>query len=138
MSEIRDTNGFTPLPELPAAPPSKVFGQGYSANHPIPTVQSYKATHAEHEAQAAEYASIVEKRRQEAEERQRRVEEEARQRQNAPVDELEPEKNVVKNQADKKSNPVPNTGANEKARLMDQMNANQSELARFQRGRRQC
>jgi ribosomal protein L9 len=146
-SNHRDDDGLTPLPPLPAAPPSRVLGQGYSMNHPVPTVQAYKQTQEQNKSQADEYAAIVEKRRLEAEERERQRQlklQETESRTDSStlngngngggsvsgkkVEELQqPETNVAKNQKDKTNAPKPNSGATEKARMMDQMNANQSK-----------
>ncbi|WWD22673.1 hypothetical protein CI109_107166 [Kwoniella shandongensis] len=144
MSHADGTNGHsngngTEFPELPPAPPSRTFGQGYSSSHPVPTVQSYKVEQAEHEEQSKAYAAMVERRAREADERERRAKEIAQEsgstapghaaphtsdgtQVKAGVDE---ETNAIKNQKGMKNDPKPNSGANEKARMMDQMNANQ-------------
>ena len=69
MSE--DNGSRTTFPDLPAAPPSHVVGQGYSAHHKVPTVQSYKDSQARNEEEANQYAQIVEARHREAEEREK-------------------------------------------------------------------
>ncbi|WVR03079.1 hypothetical protein IAU60_000068 [Kwoniella sp. DSM 27419] len=146
--------GGTAFPELPPAPPSKVLGQGYSANHPVPTVQSYKVEQKQHEDDARAYAEIVEKRRQEAEERERVQRERAREEEKPSVpqssegvgagtggtahagveNKIRQETNAVKNQQNKKDEPNANNPATEKARMMDQMNSNKlSPTERFQK-----
>ncbi|KAK8844773.1 hypothetical protein IAR55_006623 [Kwoniella newhampshirensis] len=152
-TDAKTNGGTTEFPELPPAPPSRVFGQGYSASHPVPTVQSYKLSQAEHEQESKAYAEIVERRAREAEERERREREDSRVDGNqitqvpqfrdgdkqvkAGADE---ETNAVKNQKDKKNDPQPNSGANEKARMMEQMNANKMKptdrIAKAEKGQR--
>lgn len=136
------------FPDLPPAPPSHVIGQGYSAHNPVPTVQSYKITQQKHEEEAHAYAEMVERRAREAEERERRARESrsgiggdghaapqsgspdahgARAPVKAGPDE---ETNAAKVQEGKKTDePNAASGANEKARMMEQMNANQRELS---------
>lgn len=145
MSEPNGTAG-TEFPELPPAPPSREYGHGYSASHPVPTVQSYKATKAENEEQARQYAEIVAKRQAEAEARARKAEEAKKLQESGPPQsggekpvapgestdiaektELHDEKNAVKANADKKDKNDPHSAANEKTRLMEQMNANKCE-----------
>ena len=137
----------TDFPDLPPAPPSHVVGQGYSAHNPVPTVQSYKATQQKHEEQAHAYAEMVERRAREAEERERRSRESRSgvggdahaapqsgsldaQAGSAPVNAgPDEETNAAKVQEGKKTDePNAASGANEKARMMEQMNANQREL----------
>lgn len=137
----------TDFPDLPPAPPSHVVGQGYSAHNPVPTVQSYKATQQKHEEQAHAYAEMVERRAREAEERERRSRESRSgvggdghaapqsgsldaQAGSAPVKAgPDEETNAAKVQEGKKTDePNAASGANEKARMMEQMNANQREL----------
>ena len=129
-SSIDDSKDANDFPELPEAPPSRVFGQGYSAHHPVPTVQSYKSEKAKHDEEAKQYADMVEKQRQESEEREKRAAE-MREAENGDVTKTtqvaDEETNVAKTQKDKTNKPNANTGASEKARLMDQMNANQRE-----------
>ncbi|WWC90217.1 uncharacterized protein L201_005150 [Kwoniella dendrophila CBS 6074] len=154
----------TEFPELPPVPPSRVIGQGYSVNHPVPTVQQYKLDQKQHEEESKIYADIVEAKRREAEKRdQDFITSQQRQQQNdnnnnvsnnnnqkvnndtAQIDSTssiskihagkidgtmvnagrDEETNAVKAQKDKKDDVKPNTGANEKSRLMEQMNANQ-------------
>lgn len=136
------------FPDLPPAPPSHVIGQGYSAHNPVPTVQSYKITQQKHEEEAHAYAEMVERRAREAEERERRARESrsgiggdghaapqsgspdahgGRAPVKAGPDE---ETNAAKVQEGKKTDePNAASGANEKARMMEQMNANQRELS---------
>lgn len=145
------TDGHTgDFPELPPAPPSHVVGQGYSAHHPVPTVQGYKATQQKHEEEAHAYAEMVEKRAREAEDRERQARERHSgvggdghpapqsgspdaQGPRTPVDAgADEETNAAKVQESKKTDePNAASGANEKARMMDQMNANQRELYTF-------
>jgi hypothetical protein len=129
---------FDPLPE---APPSKVYGQGYSAFNPVPTVQHYKEEHAKHEEESKHYAEVVAARQREADERER-TRHDQKQAEDAHVktvgeggvsegrggEKVEGvEGNVLKNTKDKTDKPVANSGTSEKARMMDQMNANQRE-----------
>ncbi|WWD06363.1 hypothetical protein V865_004453 [Kwoniella europaea PYCC6329] len=131
----------TEFPELPPVPPSRVIGQGYSANNPVPTVQQYKVEQKQHEADAQAYADIVERRRIEAEQREKQAQQEKEkptaqegQEGGAVRAGKDEETNAVKAQKDKKDEPTPGTGANEKSRLMEQMNANQLKpTERFQR-----
>ncbi|WWC97592.1 hypothetical protein V866_004476 [Kwoniella sp. B9012] len=132
----------TEFPELPPVPPSRVIGQGYSANNPVPTVQQYKAEQKQHEADAQAYADIVERRRIEAEQREKQAQQEKEKPTAQDGQEgggavragKDEETNAVKAQKDKKDEPTPGTGANEKSRLMEQMNANQLKpTERFQR-----
>ncbi|WVW81245.1 hypothetical protein I302_103236 [Kwoniella bestiolae CBS 10118] len=133
-------NKNTEFPDLPPVPPSRVIGQGYSAEHPVPTVQSYKIEQKQHEQDAKAYAEIVERRRLESEQRDRQAQLEREKpthestqggQVSAGKDE---ETNAVKAQKDKKDEPQPGTGANEKSRLMEQMNSNQLKpTERFQK-----
>jgi hypothetical protein len=95
-------------------------------------VQGYKAVQEEHRKQADEYAEIVAKRRAEAEERDRRATEAMKQEneqgsggEDGKV--IGDEKNVAKANKEKRGDSVPQEGANEKARMMDQMNSNKRE-----------
>lgn len=129
MSAPNGSPEGTKFPELPPAPPSKVIGQGYSANHPVPTVQSYKVTQAENEQQAKDYAEIVAKRQAEDEERLRRAEELKRQQDDEKhsgpaVEEVRGQGNAVKSNEKTKDKLDPNAPANEKTRMMEQMNMN--------------
>ncbi|KAI5450049.1 hypothetical protein NCC49_003811 [Naganishia albida] len=49
------------LPELPPAPPSRHVGEGYSYNHPVPTVQKFRDDQKLHEREASEYAQQLER-----------------------------------------------------------------------------
>jgi hypothetical protein len=125
------SSGSEPLPQLPEAPPSRVYGQGYSSNHPVPTVQGYKEVKAQHEEDAKQYAEIVARRAQEQEERDKQREAATQQSDEKDKSEnkeeyqnVSDEKNAAKTQKDKKDKPVANQAASEKARMMDQMNAN--------------
>ncbi|WVQ82868.1 hypothetical protein IAT38_005004 [Cryptococcus sp. DSM 104549] len=162
MSSNTDGNTRTEFPELPPAPPSRVVGQGYSSHHPVPTVQSYREEQAQHEEDARVYASIVERRAREAEEREKLARE-----QRSPAEKAgeglgkdapqtgdataanagkvgagkDEETNAAKVQKEKKTDePQPSSGANEKARLMEQMNANQlkptDRIAKANKGER--
>lgn len=152
MSDHHDTS----FPELPPAPPSRVVGQGYSASHPVPTVQSYRDTQAKHEEEAQQYAELVEARRREAEERAQRAsndddDDESKVPTNAtsPLsainnhsppeqkpdvgdvkddvkDNVKDEKNAVKSNAGKKKDAIRSGPPTEKDRMMQQMNSNQS------------
>jgi len=125
------SNGRTELPQLPEAPPSRLFGQGYSSHNPVPTVQHYRSEKAKQEEEAQEYAALVERRRQEAEERETNAAS-----MNAPqggsVSDTKQvageETNAAKTQKGKKNKASANAGATEKERMMDQMNANQREF----------
>lgn len=138
MSEDKTSEGSpTKLPELPEAPPSHVIGQGYSANHKIPTVQSYREEKARNEKEAEEYASIVERRQREAVEKMERVaqaqneqaENEAKgtPQSGDPAQASEQHSNVLKNRAGKKDDLSSGGAHDEKSRLMQQMNANKGE-----------
>lgn len=140
----------TKLPELPPAPPSHQFGGGYSSNRPVPTVQNYREEQKKFQEEADEYAAIVEKRHKEAEARRERAlqgqaDGEAKEEETGGNGETEHEyaletagekvdegdkgtnKNVVKSAKDKKDKVLPSGPANEKQRMMDQMNASKSE-----------
>jgi len=139
-----NTNG-TAFPELPPAPPSHQFGHGYSSNHPIPTVQSYKLAKEENVEKANQYAEIVAKRQAEADERTKRSEEARRERENdsangannvdgamADVKRSEGQDSNLANNTDKKHNTSSSKPATEKQRMMEQMNSNQSESGGMQ------
>ena len=115
------------LPELPEAPPSRLIGQGYSASHPVPTVQAYKSEQATHEEEARHYAELVERRRQEAEERDQQAATHAPGNVSETKQVAGEETNVAKTQRDKTDKPSAGTGATEKSKMMDQMNANKRE-----------
>jgi hypothetical protein len=138
----QSSSSLTPLPELPAAPPSRVVGAGYNAtSHTIPTVSGYKKEREQWDQQADEYARIVEQRARETDERRAKAEERARQQAagsgDGPGDmnkmETTGEKleetnskkdgNVLKSAKNMKDEINPNKPANEKQRMMDQMNA---------------
>ena len=124
----------TSFPPLPPAPPSHVAGQGYSANHPVPTVQSYKAAQARHEDEAKQYADIVAKRRAEAEARDQGGAEKSGVPQSGDIEEVGGnEGNALKNQKGMKDDTSAQMPANEKQRMMQQMNSNQggSSSSRF-------
>lgn len=124
--------GSTELPELPPAPPSHVVGQGYSAHHKIPTVQSYKEEKAQHEKDAEEYARIVEQRQREASERLEKVaaaQNDHDDSKSAPQSgdaaaASDQHSNVLKNRAGKKDEMASGGAHDEKSRMMEQMNAN--------------
>ena len=133
MSGDNSSNG---LPELPPAPPSHVVGQGYSANHKIPTVQGYKEDQAKREKEAQEYAKMIEERQKSAAERMERVaaaQNEKEQSGGAPQSgdaELASDQhsnNVLKNRAGKKDEMSTGGAHDEKSRMMEQMNANKGE-----------
>jgi hypothetical protein len=123
------------LPELPAAPPSQVVGQGYSAHHKIPTVQGYKQDKARQDEEANEYAKMIEKRQKEASERLERLAAEqnasdaskAPQSGDAGLEGDKPETNVLKNRKGKKDEQSTGGATDEKSRMMEQMNANKGE-----------
>ena len=137
------------FPTLPAAPPSKHIGQGYSTSNPVPTVQQYRETQQKHEQQAKEYSDLMDRR--EAAARRRAQEQEERERQAAMQDadgeedgdadgddtrtlddgtvvqkgtQKDTGKNAVKNTKHKKNKVDPNRPPTEKEKLMDQMNSN--------------
>lgn len=120
------------FPELPEAPPSHVVGQGYSASHPIPTIQAYRTEKTQQEEQAQQYADLVERHHQETETRESQRDQ-SQAPPNGDVGETKQvageETNAAKTQMDKTEKSSANTGATEKDRLMDQMTANQRELA---------
>ncbi|ORY26481.1 hypothetical protein BCR39DRAFT_540905 [Naematelia encephala] len=131
MSANGNGDGSTDFPELPQAPPSKVLGQGYSANHPVPTVQGYREEQAKHETESKEYAAMVERRRAQQEEKDKAAREGANnddgqsQHDGPPVQ--KEETNAVKNTKHKKDEPVGSKPATEKQQMMDQMNANKEK-----------
>jgi hypothetical protein len=49
------------LPPLPEAPPSRHIGEGYSYNHPVPTVQKYRDDKKGWDKEADEYAAQMER-----------------------------------------------------------------------------
>ncbi|ODN73711.1 hypothetical protein, variant 1, partial [Cryptococcus amylolentus CBS 6039] len=118
------------FPELPAAPPSRVVGQGYSSHHPVPTVQGYRETRQQHEHEANTYAEMVERRERDAQERERKLSEKSAASSDIPRSDkvssgADEETNAAKVQKEKKDEPNASTGANEKTKLMEQMNSNQ-------------
>jgi hypothetical protein len=124
-------SGSSDLPELPPAPPSQVVGQGYSANHKIPTVQGYRQDKLRQDEEAKAYAEMIEKRQREADERL----EKAAAQQNASANvapqsgdaELAGDKeetNVLKNRKGKKDQQSTGGATDEKSRMMEQMNSN--------------
>ncbi|RXK42692.1 C2 domain-containing protein [Tremella mesenterica] len=121
----------TQFPPLPPAPPSHVVGQGYSANHPVPTVQDYKVTREDNERQANNYAEIVRKRQEESEMRNQKVVVQANDDTSDDTDnkdevkKVKQESNAAKTSQDKKDQGGAQGPANEKTRMMEQMNANQ-------------
>jgi len=125
----------TDFPDLPPAPASREVGKGYSSHNPVPTVQSYKITQANNEAQAKEYADIVAARQAEREERERqseqRLQEQKDQAQHQNINETKQvdgeETNATKNNKDMKQKVDPHKPATEKERMMEQMNSNKSE-----------
>ncbi|KAK4688253.1 hypothetical protein P7C73_g1870, partial [Tremellales sp. Uapishka_1] len=133
-----EDSGLTPLPQLPDAPPSRLVGAGYSASHPVPTVQGYRAEHEQNEKDAQEYAEAMRKREGE---RRAREQKHLQQMEDQTIygggDEIQgnshatqkvdghEETSAAKNTQNKKSDPKPNSGATEKGRMMEQMNANQ-------------
>lgn len=125
------------MPELPPAPPSHVVGQGYSANHKIPTVQGYKQDQAQREKEAQEYAKMIESRQKEASERMEKVaaaqndkaNESSKAPQSGDADLASDQQsgNVLKNRAGKKNEMSSGGATDEKSRMMEQMNANKGE-----------
>lgn len=127
-------SGSNDLPELPPAPPSQVVGQGYSANHKIPTVQGYRQDKLRQDEEAKAYAEMIEKRQREAEERLEKAA--AQQNANANVApqsgdaELAGDKeetNVLKNRKGKKDQQSTGGATDEKSRMMEQMNSNKGK-----------
>lgn len=49
------------LPPLPEAPPSRHIGEGYSYNHPVPTVQQYRDDRRGWDKDAEDYAQQMER-----------------------------------------------------------------------------
>jgi hypothetical protein len=120
------------LPELPPAPPSHVVGQGYSANHKIPTVQGYKEDQLKREKEAEEYAKMIEDRQRSAAERMEKVaaaqNDKADTPQSGDADQASDQsKNVLKNRAGKKDEMSTGGAHDEKSRMMEQMNSNKGE-----------
>jgi hypothetical protein len=135
MSEPASSTAGTDFPDLPPAPPSRVVGQGYSANHPVPTVQSYKAAKADADQQADEYARIVAARQAEDEERMRKAAE-AKDESASPVDapktdpsqKEEGQVDEKKGRDKVKEKVDPHRPTTEKERMMEQMNSNKSQF----------
>lgn len=126
------------LPELPAAPPSHVVGQGYSHNHPVPTVQHYRETKVKQNAEAEEYARLVQQRQGEYADRDSSPTDVNRTARNVNGSRIsdtqqvgDEETNVAKTSQGKSGGPMPHQGATEKQRMMDQMNSNKRECRFF-------
>lgn len=128
---------LTKFPDLPAAPPSKVVGSGYSSYHPVPTVSGYKEEQKEHEKAADEYARIVEIRAKEQAEHTARASATApegvagKQGGTDASGTLHDDGN--KATAQKKTrdeDPTSGKPVTEKQRMMDQMNAHKGESMR--------
>lgn len=51
----------TPPPELPPAPPTRVVGEGYGYNHPVPTVQKYRQDQVQRDKDADDYADYLDR-----------------------------------------------------------------------------
>lgn len=130
----------TQFPELPAAPPSHMFGHGYSSHHPVPTVQGYKSTKAKNDEQAEDYAAIVAKRQHESKQRdQRQIQQQQQAVTSAPDSAelsdgetvnngvVEREGNAAKTAHGKTDKATGQNPANEKQKMMDQMNSNKSQ-----------
>lgn len=124
---------ITKFPELPAAPPSKVVGSGYSPYHPVPTVQGYREQQKSNEKEADEYARIVAIRAQEQADRQARAEAHAQPKQEngdgtvTPGGTHKDSGNKAKMQENNKDDANAKKPATEKQRMMDQMNAHNRE-----------
>ena len=131
------SSGSNGLPELPPAPPSHVVGQGYSANHKIPTVQGYKQDQAQREKEAQEYAKMIEDRQREAAERMEKVAAAQNDKANesnggpqsgdADLASDQKSNNVLKNRAGKKDEMSTGGAHDEKSRMMEQMNSNKGK-----------
>lgn len=125
------SDDLTPLPELPAAPPSKTYGTAYNAYHPVPTVAGYQDVVKENEKAADEYARIVAQRQKEQEARQARMSEQAqavggKQEHHDEAGSGSHGENEAKMRKDNKLDTQGgNNKVNEKQRMMDQMNSNQ-------------
>lgn len=136
-SSTNDGPGASPegtsFPTLPAAPPSRVVGQGYSSAHPVPTVQAYKEEQKQHQVEADQYAEIVAKRQAEAEERMRKANAVHDQATAAPVAAADPAEGdkEKKANANKTKDPISSKPVNEKQRMMEQMNSNQRTSSRL-------
>jgi hypothetical protein len=129
----------TQLPELPPAPPSRFVGQGYSANHPVPTVQSYAQERKEHEKEAKEYHRLLELQERERDEEERRAQpapdaQTDGEDQNDGPDGGVQETAVVGSTGGgkqrlhhRKNAPQASKGATEKSEMMDRMNANKGQ-----------
>jgi len=129
------------LPPLPAAPPSKVLGQGYSAANPIPTIEKYQEERKRHAAEAEEYAALMQRREDQA--RSQR-EAEIKKQEDMTMDSGNDDSGVkrehletaqdgretsgAKNQQGMSHGKGSGKGANEKSEMMDRMNANQCKF----------
>ncbi len=139
QSQVHADGEATPqLPPLPAAPASKIIGQGYSAHNPIPTIQGYQQEKKRNAQEAEEYAALMEKREKALAEKEAREKEIKAQEdltfdsgekdddRKSHVETIEDgrETSGAKNQSANKGQGA-GKGANEKSELMDRMNANQ-------------
>lgn len=113
---LNDPKRIPDFPKLPAAPAPRVYGQGYSSAHPIPTVSDYSEIQKKHKQEAEEYARIADARA------------EAAGHGSDTDSDMDPhstsdmDRNNTAGEHGKK-NAHANEGATEKQRLMDQMNA---------------
>lgn len=142
MSGEHSSGSASDMPELPAAPPSHVVGQGYSANHKIPTVQSYKQDQLKRDEEAEQYAKLVEQRQRDAADRLEKVaaaqndkEKEGSNRapQSGDANQASDQQsgNVLKNRAGKKDEMSTGGAHDEKSKLMEQMNSNKGVYFRL-------
>ncbi|KLT44405.1 hypothetical protein CC85DRAFT_242629 [Cutaneotrichosporon oleaginosum] len=109
------------FPKLPAAPPPKVYGMGYSNFRRVPKAQDYAGIKQEHEKQADEYDRILQER-----EAALRANGELAHSSGSLTPEAAPVDDAVAEPGGGEKTSA-NMGANEKARLMEQMNANQEK-----------
>lgn len=104
------------FPTLPAAPPSHRFGHGFSGRTKIPKVQDYKGVQLAHEEQSEEYQRVMNERARIMNERAS-VDSAKSQRSNSSVS------NDIKSGKNSRDKENAHGAANEKQKMMDQMNA---------------
>ncbi|KAJ9109924.1 hypothetical protein QFC19_001905 [Naganishia cerealis] len=136
-------NGESPPPELPAAPPTRVVGEGYGYNHPAPTVQKYRQDQVQRDRDADEYAEWIQRHDHQAQTPTSTAVSDADAGGNgalhatgdvplssfaadkAPSDSTLPRGKAATPHG--KAAPEPSAGQQEKAEMMDRMNANKQK-----------
>ncbi|GMK56735.1 hypothetical protein CspeluHIS016_0305750 [Cutaneotrichosporon spelunceum] len=115
-SQVGQSRSVPQFPTLPDAPPSKVYGKGYSASRRVPKAQDYASIKEAHEKQAEEYSRILQER-----ENAIRANGEVTSGSMSPASAADG--HTGGQNGDKKAD----QGVEEKARLMEQMNSNQEK-----------